>query len=82
VKPGGFERNFYLVLANGQLLESELFVSFPENLYQLQVIPGGSGMGEVAFALPKSGAQTSKLMVLRDSSNFFKPVDYYFEIRW
>ena len=82
VKPGGIGRNFFLVLSNGQLLERELFVTFPQNFYDVQMIPGGTGVGQVAFALPKSGASTSKLLVIRDRSNFLKTADYYFQVNW
>jgi hypothetical protein len=82
VKPGGIERNFFLVLANGQLLERELFATFPQNFYDVQMIPGGAGVGQVAFALPKTGSSTSQLLVLRDRSNILKTADYYFEVRW
>ncbi len=82
VKPGGIDRSFFLVLSNGQLLERELFVTFPQNFYDVQMIPGGTGVGQVAFALPKSGASTSKLLVIRDRSNFLKTADYYFQVNW
>lgn len=82
VKPGGIDKNFFLVLSNGQLLERELFVVFPQSFYEVQMIPGGNGQGEVAFALPKSGASLSKLLVLRDSTNLFKTADYYFQVNW
>ena len=80
-KPGGFDKQFYLVLANGQLLESELFVTWPANLYEVQVIPGGSGKGSVAFAIPKSGNAPSNLLVLRDRSSFTATKDVYFSIK-
>lgn len=80
-KPGGFDRQFYLVLANGQLLESELFVTWPSNLYEVQVIPGGSGKGSVAFAVPKSGNAPSNLLVVRDRSSFTATKDLYFSIK-
>lgn len=82
VKPGGIERNFFLVLSNGQLLERELFVTFPQNFYGVQIIPGGTGVGQVPFALPKTGATTSQLLVIRDRSNFLKNADYYFQVNW
>lgn len=80
-KPGGFEKQFYLVLSNGQLLEAELFVTWPSNLYEVQVIPGGSGKGSVAFAIPKSGNAPSNLLVLRDRSSFTSTKDVYFSIK-
>lgn len=82
VKPGGIDKNFYLVLANGQLLDREIFATFPQNFYSVEVIPGGTGVGQVPFALPKTGSTTSSLFVVRDRSNFAKTADYYFEVRW
>jgi hypothetical protein len=82
VKPGALDKNFFVVLSNGQLLEQEIFAMFPQSLFEVQVIPGGSAIGEVPFALPKSGASLSNLLVLRDSSDFFKQRDYYFQVRW
>ena len=82
VKPGAVDKNFFVVLSNGQLLEQEIFVMFPQSLFEVQVIPGGAAVGEVPFALPKSGATLSNLLVLRDTSDFFKQRDYYFQVRW
>ena len=82
IKPGGIEKNFFLVLSNGQLLERTLFATFPQNFYDVQAIPGGTGIGQVPFALPKTGASTSNLLVLRDRTNFLKSADYYFEVKW
>ena len=82
VKPGGIEKNFFLVLSSGQLLERELFATFSQSFYEVQVIPGGTGIGQVPFALPKTGDSVSKLLVLRDRTNFLKSVDYYFEVKW
>jgi hypothetical protein len=82
IKPGGIDKSFYLVLSNGQLLERELFATFPQNFYDVQAIPGGTGVGQIPFALPKSGSSTSTLLVFRDKSNFLKNADYYFEVKW
>ena len=82
IKPGGIEKNFFLVLSNGQLLERTLFATFPQNFYDVQAIPGGTGIGQVPFALPKTGSSTSNLLVLRDRTNFLKSADYYFEVKW
>jgi hypothetical protein len=81
LKPSGFDINYYLVLTNGQLLESELFVSFPASISEVQVIPGGTGSGQVAFPLPKSGNAPSNLLVIRDRSNILSAKDYYFAIK-
>lgn len=79
-KPGGFDKTFYLTYTNGQLLQEEDFVLFTNNFSELELITSGTGSGDVAFALPKSGPGLGSLLVLRDSSNLLKPKDYYFQI--
>lgn len=82
VRPSGFNREFFLVLSNGQLLNASSYESFSNNLDEVQLIPDGTGVGLVAFALPKTGARVSNLLVMRDITNLLKSADYYFEVKW
>lgn len=83
LSPADFNKSFYLVLPNGQLLQSSDFVSgYRPLLSDVQIIPGGSGSGDVLFAVPKTTTSLKTLLVLRDTTQFFSPQDYYFEIHW
>lgn len=78
-----FDTSFYLVLPNGQLLQNTDTVNgYPNRLDNVQLIPGGSGTGDVLFAVPKTAAVLKTMLVLRDSSDFLSTHDYYFEISW
>jgi hypothetical protein len=83
VSPQTYGINFYLVLPNGQLLQNNIFTSgFPNQLSDINIIPGGTGTGTVLFEVPKNVNSLKTVIVLRDSTGFISSSDYYFEISW
>lgn len=79
----GFLTQFNLVLPSGTLLKSDDYVSgYHPLLSDIQVIPGGTGTGDVLFQVPKAITSLKTLLVLRDSGDLSNQHDYYFQIVW
>jgi hypothetical protein len=82
-RPGSLvSRTFSLVLPSGQLLKSEIFALGDNDFSQVEVIPGGTGVGRVFFQIPKSITSLKALIVIRDESNFLKVQDFFFTLEW
>jgi len=81
-KPAGFDTTFYLVLPNGQLLQSDFFTMASNNFGDVQVIPGGKGTGYIFFKIPNENTSLKTLIVLRDSTSFLAVKDYFFTVNW
>ena len=76
----GIMTSYYIVMPTGQLLQSQDFASIDNGINDLQVVPGGTGDGQIAFQFPQGIDLSNILFMMRLSNGFSGSRDFYFQV--